>query len=308
MSLPLAAILAVALLLLSTAGVALFFASKIIWPKRFGMDEARDIEVEKGYIDLGSFSSWESREVRIGSPFGYSLEGTWYPVAGARKAVILAHGVTFNRWGAIKYAGLFRELGFSCLAVDQRWHGRSGGPNSTFGWFERRDMAAWTDWVLSELGEGGVVGTHGESMGAAVALQHAGIDPRLAFVVADCAFSDLPELLAYRIREDFHLPPQPLLSLAGAAAWLATGGMVFGGVRPVASCLETGTPILFVHGDADAYIPPAMSVAMHEARLKAGMASSLYLARDGGHAESFAADPAEYRRRLGTFLAGLGLA
>ncbi len=65
------------------------------------------------------------------------------------------------------------------------------------------------DWAFQQLDETGIVGTHGESLGAATTLQHAAIDKRISFAIADCPFSDLTELLKYRFKEDYHLPALP---------------------------------------------------------------------------------------------------
>jgi fermentation-respiration switch protein FrsA (DUF1100 family) len=230
------------------------------------------------------------------------MRGVWLPLAGSGKAVIIVHGFTYTRWGSSKYIDCFRSRGWSVLTIDQRYHGATGGADSTFGYYEKEDLRAWVDWVLAELGPGAIVGTHGESMGAATVLQHAGLDPRLSFVVADCPFSELGELLAFRLKADFHLPRWPFLPLADAAIALRTGGMRFGKVSPLKSCLAIKAPVLFVHGDADDYIPPAMSQEMHAARLAAGLPSSIYVAPGAVHAMSFDADPAEYGKRIGELL------
>lgn len=284
-------------------GAAFFFASLVIHPRTFSLEKSYSIEVEKGHLVEGIYNSWEKRELAVRSPHGYEMRATWLPLAGSRKAVIIAHGFTYTRYGSSKYIESFRFQGYSALIVDLRYHGATGGRNSTFGYFEKDDLVAWTDWVFAELGPGARVGTHGESMGAGTVIQHAAIDPRLSFVVADCPFSELKALLAYRLREDFHLPSFPLMGLSNALISRLSGGMRLEKVSPLKAVVNIRAPVLFIHGEADGYIPPAMSVAMHEARLAAGLPSSLYLAPGADHAMSFDADPAEYRKRIAELLA-----
>lgn len=295
----LAALLAIAV------AASVFFASQIVFPRCYSLAESHAIEVEKGYMDDAGYDALGKREVRATSPHGYAMCGTYVPLSGSKKTVIIVHGVTYNRWGSVKYLSVFRKSGYNVLMIDQRRHGASGGRSSTFGFFERDDMVAWTDWALSELGEGGIVGTHGESMGAAVVLLHAAIDPRPSFVVADCPFSDLRRLLAYHLALDYHLPAFPLLGLSSAMAFLLSGGMSFGAVSPLKEVTAIEAPVFFIHGDADRYIEPYMSREMHEARLAAGLRSRLYLAPGAEHAGSWAIDRAEYDRQVTSFLGEL---
>ena len=299
MALSLLIALALALILL---GASLFFASQVIYPKTQGLEATYRIEVDKGLIDEAVWASWEKREVSIASPFGYQMGGLYLPLEASSKTVIIVHGVTYTHFGSVKYVEAFRARGYNALLIDLRRHGATGGPNTTFGYYEKRDMVAWTDWALAELGPGGRVGSHGESMGAAIVLEHAGIDPRLSFVVADCAFSDLARLLAFRLKEDFRLPAFPLVALSGLVCRLLTG-MSYAEVKPLADAMRIQAPLLFIHGEADTYILPSMSREMHEVRLRRGLPSRIHFAPGAGHAGSYASNPAEYRNLIDGFLA-----
>lgn len=288
------------------AAVAFILAACVVRPRTYSLKRSYGIEVDKGHLDPAVQGSWERREVRIASPWGYGMAADWFPLAGSRKALVIIHGFAYTRHGSAKYLGLFRSLGFSILAIDLRFHGATGGRNTSFGFYEKEDLRAWVDWVEGEEGAGCRVGTHGESMGAAIALQHAAVDPRVSFVVADCPFADLRGLLAYKLRHDFRLPSFPFLGLANAAARVITGGMDFGAVRPMDAAAAIDAPVLFVHGDADVFIPPESSRAMHAARLAAGKPSWLYIAPGAGHALSYDVDPPEYGRRLRSFLEEAG--
>jgi len=286
------------------AAAAFLLAAQVVRPRTFSLGKSHGIEVDKGHLVPELHCSWAHREVHVASPWGYDMAADWFPLEGADRALVIVHGFTYTRYGSAKYMPLFRSLGFSILAIDLRFHGASGGPDTTFGWREKEDLRAWTDWVVAETGGTCSVGTHGESMGAAIVLQHAAIDPRISFVVADCPFADLRSLLAYKLRRAFHLPAFPFIGLAGAAARVLTGGMRFGLVRPIDSILRISAPVLFVHGDADVFIPPESSRAMHAARLAAGLPSRLYIAPGADHAMSYDVDPAAYEREVTRFLDG----
>ncbi|HPH95461.1 MAG TPA: alpha/beta hydrolase [Anaerolineaceae bacterium] len=285
-------------------GLGLFFASKIIYPHTFSYEQTRQWDVEAGKINEKEFDSWSREEILIPSPYGYNLYGQYFPLPGSKKTAIIAHGITYTIYGSVKYMKLFRNRGFNVLLYDHRNHGRSGGKNTTFGYYEKEDLKSVVDWALNRLGPGGKVGTHGESMGAAIVLQHAAIDPRLSFVVADCPFSTLEGQLTYRLGVEYHLPPFPMLNLADFFCWLQTG-MKIKEVSPISAVRQFSTPLLLAHGKDDDYIPPAMSQALYDA--KTNGLRQLYLAPNAKHAEAFWKNPVEYDQKVGEFLTQIGL-
>jgi uncharacterized protein len=281
-----------------------FFTRIAVYPKVIPYDETRRREIEGGKFTAQEFDAWPCEEHRIRSPFGYDLHAQYYPIVGSQKTVVIVHGITWSLFGSVKYMPIFRKRGFNVLIFDNRFHGLSGGRNCTFGFYEKHDLKAVVNWAVARLGTGGIVGTHGESLGAATVLQHAGIDARLSFVIADCPYSDLTPLFAYRLKMDYHLPSIPLLNVASMVCDLLTG-MKFSDVRPIEVVRNVKTPILFCHGQQDDYIPPSMSVDMHTA--KRNGISRLYLAPNAKHAEAYWHNQAEYDQKVGEFLAEIGL-
>jgi alpha-beta hydrolase superfamily lysophospholipase len=112
------------------------------------------------------FDAWVKEDVHIHSPFGYGLFGQFFPLPNAKGTILILHGHTYTLYGSVKYMGMFRERGFNVLLMDNRFHGRSGGPNCTFGFREREDLAAWLEWLRSEKHPAHPIGLMGESLGA----------------------------------------------------------------------------------------------------------------------------------------------
>jgi fermentation-respiration switch protein FrsA (DUF1100 family) len=292
-----------AILTVVLLALGLVFAVKVVYPKTFAVEETYRIEVEKGYLKPEVFEKLPQQRVKIRSRYGYDLFAIYFPIEGSKKTVVIAHGITYTLYGMTKYMDSYRQRGFNVLLYDHRNHGRSGGRNSTFGYYEKWDLQTVVDWAREQLGEGGAVGVMGESFGAATALQQAALDDRLAFVVSDCAFSDLDQLLVFRLRQDFGLPAFPVLWLARLWIWLLTG-MKVREAAPLRVVGQIVAPVLFVHGAGDTYIPPAMAQALYQA--KAQGVRRLYLASGADHAMSVVVDPVEYDRVVGAFLEEIG--
>ncbi len=298
-----AAIGAVLVLATLLGGAGFYFSGMVITPKVRGYDETYDIEIANKRFTPEYFRSLPREEVFITSPHGYRLHGIFIGVKDSRKTVIIVHGHSFTLMGSIKYVELFRKRGFNCLLVDNRYHGRSGGPNCTFGFYERDDLTAWLDWAIERTGEGSIVGFHGESLGSGICLMHAVTDNRASFYVLDGPIADLTALLSYKLKRDFGLPAFPLIHAASIVSRMR-GGMFFGEVNPLRDVRKIASPVLLVHGAADVFIPPD-----HSQKLYRGLRTKkmIWLCPSAGHSQSVILDRKEYDRKIGEFFSAIGM-
>lgn len=283
--------------------VGFYLTTRLIYPQRPAHVETYKSEIESGCLDRETWEALPRQEVWIDSPYGYKIYGQYIPSPGSHQTVVIAHGITSNLVRSAKYVPLFYGRGYNVLIYDERFHGKTGGKNCTYGYYEKYDLRAVVDWAFFQSG-GGYVGLHGESMGAAIVLQEAAIDDRLSFVIADCPYSDLKRLLSTRLAYDYHLPPALFLPITDFLTTLLTG-MSFDTVSPQRDIPAIVTPILFIHGQEDRYIPPEMSREMYYA--KTNGVRELYLAPGAGHAESFQRNPADYSQAVSRFLERLGM-
>jgi uncharacterized protein len=106
--------------------------------------------------------------------------------------VLLFHGVADNRMGVLEHALILLHAGYSVTMMDARAHGQSEGSIGTYGWLERKDTSFILDALVSTDHPTHIYAL-GESMGAGIALQSAGADPRIEGVVAEAAFASLRE-------------------------------------------------------------------------------------------------------------------
>ena len=292
-------LISLTLFFLLPLAAGLFFAWQVVHPKRYSVEETYRTEIETGRMVEAEWLAWEKQEVFLRSPHDYDLFGIYLPLPGAEKTVIIAHGITYTLFGSVKYVNLFRQRGFNVLLYDHRNHGRSGGRWSTFGYYEKDDLAAWLTWAREKLPAGGQLGLMGESFGAATALQCVAEPPGVAFLVCDCSFSDLTDLLTYHLALDYHLLAFPLLNLASLWSKILTG-MAFSDISPLREVGNIEIPILFTHGAADQFTPARMSQALYAAKTRGPRA--LYLAPGADHAQAFFSDPAAYEAQVAAFL------
>jgi uncharacterized protein len=277
---------------------------KVIYPKVVPVEETRRLEIEAQNMDPAEFDSWEKEELSLPSERGYQLYGIYLPLPGSQRTVVITHGITYSLFGSIKYIPLFRSRGCNVLIYDLRNHGRNRRLNTTFGFHEQHDLRQMVDWAFNRLGPGGKVGTLGESMGAAITLMEAKSDPRLSFAMADCPFSDLLDLLAYR--RDVEVPWMPSWPFMPLASWFCQRltGMQFEDISPIRGIEELSMPLFFAHGIEDRYIPPDMSMALYDNK-KRGL-RRLYLAPNARHAEALVKNRTEYDQRVAEFLESCG--
>ncbi|MFD2611014.1 alpha/beta hydrolase [Paenibacillus gansuensis] len=290
-------------ILVLLCAVGWYFSSRIVHIAVVPHEEIWKNELAAGRFNKEKYEQAEKESVLIDSPFGYKLHGYFLPHGQSRKTVIVVHGVTMSTNASIKYAELFLKRGFNVLMYDHRRHGQSGGSTTTYGYYEKHDLKAWTAWVRDRYGPHCEIGIIGESMGAATALQYAAMDPDTAFFIIDCPYSDFRAQLAYRLKVEFKLPPFPLLGLANLFVWLRSG-MSFGKVLPIRDIAGVHTPMLFITGENDTYIPPQMTKDLYEA--KPGF-KKLYMAPNSDHAEALANNREEYDRVVGEFIEAVEL-
>jgi len=260
-------------------------SNKIIHPEKHLCEEVTtDLDKEEVYID---------------SSYGYKMYGVFFPNKNTKKFIIICHGFKCCIYNSMKYMHIFLKRDFNVLVYDNRYHGLSGGNDVSFGYFEKYDLKAWTDWLVNRFGDDIIVGTHGESMGGGTVLQNIAIDSRIKFCIADCAYSDVTKLMRYqlikRYKYEWLCCLMPLISMIVKIR----AGWNFKEVSPIKKLGEVDTPVMFIHGKADDYVPTYMSEEMYN--VKKGI-KEIYIAPNSHHAEAFSNNIEEYDRRVGEFL------
>lgn len=294
-------IISAILLLVLCAGYYLSF--KTLKPKTADYKASYQREVEKQNFNDKWFSSLINEEIYIDSHEGLRLHGIWFPNEGSEKSVILSHGYTVNLYSSVKYMKMFMDRGFNVLLIDHRFHGLSEGNYCSMGHKEKMDQVKWVNWIEDKVGRDTIIGTHGESMGAATALLHGAIDDRINFIIADCAYQNVSDQFRYRLKVEYKMPAFPLLYLGNFFNKLRTGAF-YKEISPLKAVKEIKAPVLFIHGNSDNYTKPSNSINLHKSKNGAGF---IYLVPGAEHAGSYNTNPEDYQKVLFRFLENSGV-
>ncbi|MDR0600962.1 MAG: alpha/beta hydrolase, partial [Treponema sp.] len=286
------------------AAVVLLFAPAWVYGyvvKRKAPAKAGAVIDEKGFDGLGAETA------RITSRDGLRLHAYYLPREGAGGYALLAHGYTADARFLLPEAELFRErLRFNVLLPDARGHGLSEGSYSGFGWHERLDCLDWIQWLLARAerdapGRDPRVVLYGVSMGAATVMMASGeedLPPQVAAVIEDCGYTSLEEELAWQMKKRWHVQSRRLLMAAGDYT-KKKAGFSFAEVSAINRLRKSKTPTLFIHGDADDFVPFGMVHSLYGA---CRAPKELYVVKGAAHAASRAAFPEAYEEHLRAFI------
>ncbi|ADP32955.1 putative hydrolase [Bacillus atrophaeus 1942] len=282
------------------AAIGICFTNIIMFMKKKTDEEIIKRETEDGHDVFEAFDRMEKTAFVIPSSYGYDLKGYYIAPHDTQNTMIICHGVTMNLFNSLKYMHLFLDLGWNVLVYDHRRHGQSGGKTTSYGYYEKDDLKEVVSWLRERVGQRGLVGIHGESMGAVTALLYAGAHPDdgADFYIADCPFASFDEQLAYRLKMEYRLPARPILPLANLfLRW--RDGYRTRDVSPLSVIGRIPQPVLFIHSKDDDYIPVEASELLYE---KKNGPKSLYIAEAGEHAMSYTKNRESYRNAVKTFL------
>lgn len=251
----------------------------------------------KKWID--SIRSMDRELLEIESFDGLKLRGYYYEYSKDSPLEIIFHGYGGNSERDLS-GGVERcfSLGRSAILVDQRGAGMSEGKVCSFGINERMDCLKWTEFAASRFGNERPLIIGGISMGAATVMMASAesLPENVVCVMADCGYSSAKEIIKKVVRE-MRLPADLLYP------FIKLGARVFGGfdleeTSPIEAVSKTKLPIVFIHGDGDAFVPYEMSVACFNATRTA---KKLVSVEGAGHGLAYPVDPSKYVESLKDF-------
>lgn len=251
----------------------------------FGDGELKDFEeVIKEGIRYNETEPFD--KVYTTSYDGLRLAGKRYKCTGEHKGtIILFHG--YRSRGVRDFSCAvkeYRDFGLDVLMVDMRSHGESQGKLITFGAKERYDVITWTNFVLQNSPDERIFYS-GLSMGGATVLMatELGLPKQVKGIVADCGFSSPYDILRCVAKSKFKINGALSVPFLGLFCKII-GGFTLKSANTINAVKKCTTPILFIHGKKDDFVPAYMSVNAYES---ATCKKRLLLVENAGHGTSY---------------------
>lgn len=251
----------------------------------------------KALVDRLMAESFE--EIEITSGDGLKLRANLYYRKEGAPFQIQCHG--YKSTPMLDFSGGALEAldnGCNLLLIHQRSHGRSEGRTISFGAKESEDLLLWIEELIKTYGEQTKIVLVGISMGAATVLSAAGkaLPENVKCIVSDCPYSSTKEIII-RVARKMGFP-------AFLYPFVRLGAKLYGGFDPDAdsplkAVARATKPILFIHGEADDFVPCEMTLRLYSA---CPSEKELFTVPEASHGLSYIVDREGYRRVLYSFL------
>ena len=228
---------------------------------------------------------------------GVSLLSAWFiPAKKPKATIIYLHGVGDNKMSGLMLAKVLHEHHFNVMIYDSRAHGESGGKYCTYGYYEKHDVQV-AIYEAQKKYATGKIGVFGTSMGAAIALQAAAIEPRISAVVAEASFATLRQVTVDYQKRLLRLPWHFLRNIAMKKSE-SIAHFKHREISPIQSVKNIYVPVFFIHGKSDTFIKYQYSEELYAA---ANEPKELWLIDDARHSNVHEVGKEEYEEKIVRF-------
>lgn len=265
--------------------------------KKDRIDLNRKIQKEKTSYWLNSISK---KEINIQSNDKLQLFASEFKLSNENnKWIILVHGYTSEQSSIYDIARHYSDKGYNVLTPDLRAHGLSEGKYVGMGWLDKNDLLLWIDYLLRNYRNSEII-LHGVSMGAATVMMASGenLPTNVKLIVEDCGYTSVWDIFSFELKLRFNLSTFPVLN---AASFITNvrAGYSYKEASSIDQIKKLVTPILFIHGNADEFVPVNMAYKLYD---NANINKELIIVDGAGHAESRLADEELYYGSIFSFI------
>ncbi|KXU45377.1 MAG: alpha/beta hydrolase [Longibaculum muris] len=212
--------------------------------------------------------------------------------------VIMVHGYRGDGASIIAPIKKFYKQGYNLLIPDLRGHGLSEGDYIGMGWDDRLDILKWIDYILLKNQNAKIV-LYGVSMGGATVMNVAGekLPQAVKAIIEDCGYTSVWDIFKSHIDM-----PEIESELAMHMASLVTkvrAGYYLEDVQPIEQVKKSQTPMLFIHGREDHFVPFSMLDELYQA---ATCPKQKLIVEGAKHANSCSVDESTYYSTVFNFI------
>lgn len=221
------------------------------------------------------------------------------------RTAVLLHGYMDRAESMLHIAYLYHHcMGYNVLMPHCYAHGESDGDHIDMGWLDRLDALRWMQ-VANDMFHGDSTQTqmvvHGISMGGFATMCISGEEcpPYVKCFVEDCGYTSVWDEFSSELHNEFSLPDFPILYSTSALCKLRYG-WTFGEASALKQLKKSTLPMLFIHGDADTFVPYAMLDTLYNAKTQGY--KEKFIAHGTSHARSFTRHQKEYIKHTKKFV------
>lgn len=212
--------------------------------------------------------------------------------------IIIVHG--YNGFGLqmLDTAKKFYDANFNIVLPDCRGHGKSDGNYIGMGWHDRLDILKWINFIIKNNPHAKII-LYGLSMGGATVLMTAGeiLPTNIKCIIEDCGYTSVLDEFSYHYDKIFGLPHFPLLNLTDLICQ-TKAGYKLSEASAVNQLKKCKTPVLFIHGEADRFVPTNMVYKLYESAL---CPKDILIVPKAGHGISAKVDEKKYWQKIFDF-------
>ena len=208
----------------------------------------------------------QQKQVEVKANDNITLRGTEYlNQEETNKWAIILHGYRSNPSSVLTIGEHFSEKGYNVLIPSMRACADSEGEYVGMEWLYKEDLKCWINLIIEENKNAEII-LHGSSMGAATVLMASGdeLPANVKNIIADSGYTSVWDIFASEAKARFNLPEFPVLNMFQIVANRKAKYDI-----KEASSLEqvkkSTTPILFIHGDKDDFVPEYMCEKLYDA-------------------------------------------
>ena len=215
------------------------------------------------------------------------------------KWAIVVHGYTSEGKLLSSKAKHLYNMGYNVLVPDLRSHGTSEGNYIGMGWHDRLDIINWINYIVKNNPKSEIA-LHGTSMGSATVLMVSGekLPSNVKAIVADCGYTSVYDEFSYQLKQLFNLPAFPIMNFSDVVTHIRAG-YCLNDASAINQVKKSTTPILYIHGDKDDFVPYYMMDELYNAT----NSEKEKLTIEGGeHANSDLVNPKLYWSTVNSFL------
>lgn len=242
----------------------------------------------------------ENKKVEVIAKDGIILRGTEYITdEHSDKWAIVLHGYHSNPDSVLSIGMHFSEKGYNVLIPSMRASNDSEGQYIGMGWLDKDDLKCWIKLIIKQNKNAKIV-LHGSSMGAATVLMASGdeLPNNVKAIIEDSGYTSVWDIFASEAKARFNLPTFPILNMFELIAKIRAKYDIKE-ASAVEQVKNSKTPILFIHGDSDDFVPEYMCEELYEAT---NCIKDKLIIKDAGHTESKYKELETYYNKIFEFL------